>query len=84
MHVFWVRQSDLRSVHPACGTGPRVACFLSQVRRLRTYARRDAHVLRTRRKNLLQDGLPQVRTHIHILSLALKISARRILTTEGN
>jgi len=57
MHVFRVRQPNLGSVHSACGTGPRVACFVSQVRRLRTHAGRDAHMLCTRRKNLLQDGL---------------------------
>jgi len=61
MHVFRLRKSDPRSVHPACGAGPGVACFLSQVCRLRSYAGGDAHLFRTRWKNLLQDGLPQVR-----------------------
>jgi len=61
MLVFWVRQPDLGSVHPARGSGPRVARVVSKVRRLRTYAGGNAHLLRTRWKNLLQDGLPQVR-----------------------
>jgi len=61
MHVFRLWQSDSRSVHPACGAGLGVACVLPQVRRLWSYAGGDAHLFRTRWKNLLQDGLSQVR-----------------------
>ena len=61
MHVFRLWQSDPWSVHPACGAGLGVACVLPQVRRLWSYAGGDAHLFRTRWKNLLQDGLSQVR-----------------------
>jgi len=60
VHVFWLRQPDPGPVHPACRSGPGVARVLSQVRRLRTDARGDANLLRARRKDLLQDGLPEV------------------------
>lgn len=68
--VFRMRQSYPGPVYPACGSGPRVACVLSQVCRLWTDAGGDANLLRTRWKNLLQNGLPQVRARRHHFALA--------------
>ena len=55
-----MRRSDSRPVRHARRAGHGVARRVSAMQRLRTGARRELHVLRTRRKGLLQTRLPQV------------------------
>ena len=49
-------------IHTAGGPGPGVARGMPQVCRLQPIPRRNLHLLRTRRQNLLQKGLCQVRS----------------------
>lgn len=58
--VRGLRRRHPRPVHTARGAEPGVARRLPQVLRVPDVPRRDVHVLRQGRQDLLQGGLPQV------------------------
>lgn len=55
-----LRWSNPRSVDSQGGAGSRMARGVSEVRRVQAIPRRELHVLRPRRQDLLQAGLRQV------------------------
>ena len=60
LHVYRLRRRHPRPVHPAGLPGPGVARRLPPLRRVQPVPRRQLHLLRARRQDLLQAGLRQV------------------------